>query len=489
MNLSFKLCRRCHLICPDTHSDLPDDEGEQHNHLSTKKGMTKGSKTETARNKATAAAAPTSTRVSTSGKRKLPIMPKKLAQELHARFGHPGRTRLYAALKLFGWLNKFHLPLEIPCLACNLAKARRRSHRGKVRRANHAGQIWHADLMSSGDVIGMDGSQYSAIFTDDMSGKILASPMVKKSHFGEVMRQFLARLRTLPETMVLDSGGENVSKLFLETCYSYCIHPVYSTKEMHTENLSEQSIQTLRDASMTMLASAAMSPCYWPWALQYAAYLYDFIPRKDGMAPYLHWHDKLPPNLSFPIFGSRVVYRQKEPNLQHQFDLPGHNGRFMGVVYDQYAVWILDTSLSTQPVRRTSEEFQRTYMESGVIDVNDSSYSLDDYSKYGFQDSDPKEPVEIRTYLQTEMNLPTGHDIGMFEEAQRFIRRRGRFPRRRGDLSAWEIEGLISREWRRKAAQRLNQEYDPIDRGTYLDSLLADYDSDLEEADETLKLR
>ena len=447
--------------------------------------MTKGSKTETARNKATAAAAPTSTRVSTSGKRKLPIMPKKLAQELHARFGHPGRTRLYAALKLFGWLNKFHLPLEIPCLACNLAKARRRSHRGKVRRANHAGQIWHADLMSSGDVIGMDGSQYSAIFTDDMSGKILASPMVKKSHFGEVMRQFLARLRTLPETMVLDSGGENVSKLFLETCYSYCIHPVYSTKEMHTENLSEQSIQTLRDASMTMLASAAMSPCYWPWALQYAAHLYDFIPRKDGMAPYLHWHDKLPPNLSFPIFGSRVVYRQKEPNLQHQFDLPGHNGRFMGVVYDQYAVWILDTSLSTQPVRRTSEEFQRTYMESGVIDVNDSSYSLDDYSKYGFQDSDPKEPVEIRTYLQTEMNLPTGHDIGMFEEAQRFIRRRGRFLRRRGDLSAWEIEGLISREWRRKAAQRLNQEYDPIDRGTYLDSLLADYDSDLEEADET----
>ena len=124
-------------------------------------------------------------------------------------------------------------------------------------------------------------------------------------------------------------------------------------------------------------------------------------------------------------------------------------------------------------------------MESGVIDVNDSSYSLDDYSKYGFQDSDPKEPVEIRTYLQTEMNLPTGHDIGMFEEAQRFIRRRGRFLRRRGDLSAWEIEGLISREWRRKAAQRLNQEYDPIDRGTYLDSLLADYDSDLEEADET----
>jgi hypothetical protein len=116
-------------------------------------------------------------------------------------------------------------------------------------------------------------------------------------------------------------------------------------------------------------------------------------------------------------------------------------------------------------------------MESGVIDVNDSNYSLDDYAKYGFQDLDPREPVEIRAYLQTDLNLSTEHDVGLFEEAQRFIRRRGRFLRRRGDLSAWEIEGLISREWRRKAAQRLNQEYDPIDRGTYLDSLLTDSDS------------
>jgi hypothetical protein len=57
--------------------------------------------------------------------------------------------------------------------------------------------------MSSGDVIGMDGSKYAAIFTDDVSGKILAFPMLKKSQFSEVMRQFIARLRTLPETMVL----------------------------------------------------------------------------------------------------------------------------------------------------------------------------------------------------------------------------------------------------------------------------------------------
>ena len=340
--------------------------------------------------------------------------------------------------------------------------------------------------MSSGDVIGMDGSKYAAFFTDDASGKILTFPLLKKSQFAEVMRQFLARLRTLPETMVLDSGGENISKQFLETCYSYCIHPVYSTKEMHTENLAERAIQTLRDTSMTMLASAAMNPCFWPWAIQYAAYIYDFLPRADGKPPYLHWHDKLPSNLSLPVFGSRVVLRHAEPNLQHQYDLPGHTAVFLGVVPDQYAIWILDTSISTLPIRRTSEEFQRTYIESGVIDIRDSKFSLDDYAKYGFKDvSDPTEPVDIREYLQTDFKLPADQDIAMFAEAQRFIRRRSRFLRNRGDLSAWQIESLISREWRRKAAQRLNKEYDPIDRGTYLDSLLADYDSDTEEADET----
>ena len=363
-------------------------------------------------------------------------MPIAMAQKLHARFTHPGRNKLLAALRLFGWLDQYQLPLHIPCIACDLAKARRRPHRGKTRRAEYAGQIWHADLMSSGDVIGMDGSKYAAFFTDDASGKILTFPLLKKSQLAEVMRQFLARLRTLPETMVLDSGGENISKQFLETCYSYCIHPVYSTKEMHTENLAERAIQTLRDTSMTMLASAAMNPCFWPWAIKYAAYIYDFIPRADGKPPYLHWHDKLPSNLSLPVFGCRVVLRHAEPNLQHQYDLPGHTAVFLGVVPDQYAIWILDTSISTLPIRRTSEEFQRTYIESGVIDIRDSKFSLDDYAKYGFQDvSDPTEPVDIREYLKTDFKLPDDQDIAMFAEAQRFIRRRSRFLRNRGDLS------------------------------------------------------
>ena len=59
----------------------------------------------------------------------------------------------------------------------------------------------------------------------------------------------------------------------------------------HSGNLAERRrIQTsIRDASMTMLASASMSHVFWPWALQYAAYRdyqrvndFKFAPGKDG---------------------------------------------------------------------------------------------------------------------------------------------------------------------------------------------------------------
>jgi hypothetical protein len=92
--------------------------------------------------------------------------------------------------------------------------------------------------------------------------------------------------------------------------------------------------------------------------------------------------------------------------------------------------------------------------------------------------------VDIKAYMSSILQLPAGHDVGLFDEAQRFMRRRRRFLHRRGDLSAFEIEGLISREWRRRARQRLNREYDPIDTGTYLDGLLSEYNSDTEEPDE-----
>jgi len=134
-------------------------------------------------------------------------MPKELAARLHAKFGHQGRNRLLRSLKLFGWLDRYHVPLQITCAACNITKARRRPRTGTIRVAKYAGQIIHAEIFTGGSAPALDGNRYAAIFTDGKSGKILALPIARTSLFGEIMREFLARLRTLPEEMVLDSGG------------------------------------------------------------------------------------------------------------------------------------------------------------------------------------------------------------------------------------------------------------------------------------------
>ena len=116
-----------------------------------------------------------------------------------------------------------------------------------------------------------------------MSGDMLVVPTVYGSHFGEVMRMSVTTLSSPPESKTLDYGDLNQT---------------------------ESSMQELRDTSMTLLTLAAMSSKYWPWALQHAVDKYNFLPRKNGIAPQRHWKDKRPPDLSIPMFGSRIVFRQ-----------------------------------------------------------------------------------------------------------------------------------------------------------------------------------
>ena len=64
----------------------------------------------------------------------------------------------------------------------------------------------------------MENNQYSDILTNAMSGDMLVVPMVYGSHFGEVMRMFLAPLFTPPENRTLDYGDLNQSECSKPNC-------------------------------------------------------------------------------------------------------------------------------------------------------------------------------------------------------------------------------------------------------------------------------
>ena len=69
------------------------------------------------------------------------------------------------------------------------------------------------DLRSSEGGLEMENNQYSDILTNAMSGDMLVVPMVYGSHFGEVMRMFLATVFTPPENKTLDCGDLNFESI------------------------------------------------------------------------------------------------------------------------------------------------------------------------------------------------------------------------------------------------------------------------------------
>jgi hypothetical protein len=407
-------------------------------------------------------------------------MSMDLARLLHARFGHAGRSRLIRALKLYGWLGKWELPSTIPCAACNVTKARRLAHTGKLRTEKEPGATWHLDIFTS-DQLSIDNCKYAAVFRDEASALKIAIPIARKSDLETVLPDFLSRLHTLPRTFVMDSGGENVSKEFLKFCYKYAIKPRYTTKDQHEQNLTERTNQSLRDTAMTMLASAGMSPIYWSYAIVYAAFIDQFVPDINGTPPYLYWHERLPERVSLPLFGADLVVRQMEDSAQQQFSPPGTHCKFLGFDPKSNAAFVVHMDSDGMPVRRTTEILQRSYQESEVafnIDPG-NMVTLADYEclTENKPESGSDSPVPIEQFDFSTIDVDPS-DLAMWQDAQRFMAGRRKFLHRRGDLSSMEIENLISREWRRRAGRQLQKSYIPVDKVAYQEALLRGYNSD-----------
>ena len=346
-----------------------------------------------------------------------------LARLLHARFGHAGRSRLKRALRLYGWLGKWELPSTIHCAACNVTKARRLAHTGKLRTEKEPGASWHLDIFTS-DQLSIDNCKYAAVFRDEASALKIAIPIARKSDLETVLPDFLSRLHTLPRTFVMDSGGENVSKEFLKFCYRYAIKPRYTTKDQHEQNLTERTNQSLRDTAMTMLASAGMSPIYWSYAIVYAAFIDQFVPDVSGTPPYLYWHERLPERLSLPLFGADLVVRQMEDSAQQQFSPPGTHCKFLGFDPKSNAAFVVHMDSDGMPVRRTTEILQRSYQESEVafnIDPG-NMVTLADYEclTENKPESESDSPVPIEQFDFSTIDVDPS-DLAMWQDAQRFI--------------------------------------------------------------------
>ena len=84
----------------------------------------------------------------------------------------------------------------------------------------------------------------------------------------------------------------------------------------------------------------------------------------------------------------------------------------------------------------------QSWIKTTAVECKASAFSKMDYSLL-CSTPEFEAPVDIREYLQSDVGLSKATDLAMWQEVQKFIRRRRRFLHRRGDLSAAEIEEKV----------------------------------------------
>ena len=127
-----------------------------------------------------------------------------LWQRLHARYGHASMKRI----RLPDVLQNATKHIDFSCPTCSAAKACRRPHSGKLKRATYAMKRVHTDLQGPFCVPDLDGHRYAAVFVDCYTRRKWLYLLKDKAAYGATMLRWLASVGTAP-----DQAQQNAEQL------------------------------------------------------------------------------------------------------------------------------------------------------------------------------------------------------------------------------------------------------------------------------------
>ena len=291
-------------------------------------------------------------------------MPIELCKLYHARCGHVGRKRLYLLLRSIGLLRNWLLPNEIPCEACDIAKAKQAPHRGTLKPANYPNEIIHVDLMNI-KVPDIHGNLHSLTIVDGKSRLKTVYPIRVKSDATKGLQKYFAYIRVKPAEIRVDAGGEFTGESatgLIDICRTNGIKLTIVTPHEHeAHGIVERAHQTLMRMAHSMLLAADLDMSYWSYALRYAAHVDQYMTSNTRQpAPYEYWHPNMPMFPAFRAFGAPLVYRQQEPDRQRKLDPRGHRACYLGPAEQHGSDYVLDLDIKSTPVRITNNVLQRT---------------------------------------------------------------------------------------------------------------------------------
>ena len=246
---------------------------------------------------------------------------QKLLLEFHYKFGHTNMPLVQQILRTEGFpQHKFMAASKcVPpkCEICELAKAHRRSTQGHIHKPNpeRVGTLKIDDLRP-GTTVSVDhfesrlkgrtfdsfgkatSDQYigGCIFVDHASGYVhiefqLGFSAIETIRAKQNFEKFAFDNGVIPLTYLTDSGAFKANKFVTHIRehnqkIQYC-----GTNAHHQNGVAERAIRTISNMARAMILHSSahwkhgIDPSMWPMAVKYASYLYNTLPRSNGISP------------------------------------------------------------------------------------------------------------------------------------------------------------------------------------------------------------
>ncbi|CAI7894508.1 unnamed protein product [Closterium sp. NIES-53] len=166
---------------------------------------------------------------------------------------------------------------------------------GGDKRTTRPLELVHSDIMDLGDA--HPSLRYVLTLKDDYTNYLWVAPLARRSDMATVFsawhREMKTKLPTKPlAALRTDNGGEYTANAFTDYLSSHGINHQTSLPHTPQQNgVAERVNRTLMDRVRAMTTRASLSSKFWPYALEYAAWLHNRISCSSNPSALTVLHD------------------------------------------------------------------------------------------------------------------------------------------------------------------------------------------------------
>ena len=272
------------------------------------------------------------------------MMCKSTAEELHAQFGHPGKTKTQELKKMFPEL-AFETIKD--CDTCIMANQQQQTYRSTHNNSYELLEVIHMDLCDSKGR-GFDGSHYYLLMTDEKS-KYTWTVALKNKTSDIVLKAFTEmkmKIERLHDRKIKKIRTDN-GREFLGSFDNYLkqqgiVHQFTSPYNHQQNGNAERAIQTISAKIRSLLIGSCMPEHYWPLAMRTATFLHNLLPHSalNGSTPsktlFTNGKDYIERGGKLHTFGC-LAYRwihQERRNIQRSSKFAANSERLVFAGYD-----------------------------------------------------------------------------------------------------------------------------------------------------------